>query len=187
MLFGRVLNNPFIPQIRCTNSSIGKILDLSFKHHPDKKFTIKLEIDINPPAGPTTEMKFLEFPIDFPIEIQDLSSNFASKSHALLCRSYGRDWYDFLWYVKKGVIPNFHLLSNAIDQQGPWAGQNIQVTPTWYISKLESKIKSINWEAAKKDVFPFLKKPEKKTLALWGIDFFMDKLEKLEKALSTGA
>ncbi|MEN8218843.1 MAG: nucleotidyl transferase AbiEii/AbiGii toxin family protein [Pseudomonadota bacterium] len=33
------------------DNSIGKILDLSFKHHPDKKFTIKLEIDINPPAG----------------------------------------------------------------------------------------------------------------------------------------
>jgi predicted nucleotidyltransferase component of viral defense system len=163
------------------DNSIGKILNLSFKHHPDKKFTIKLEIDINPPAGSTTEMTFLEFPIDFPIEIQDLSSNFASKSHALLCRSYlkGRDWYDFLWYVKKGVKPNFHLLTNAIDQQGPWAGQHIQVTPTWYIDNLESKIKSINWEAAKKDVFPFLKKPEKKTLAFWGIDFFMDKLEKL--------
>jgi len=164
------------------DNSIGKILDLSFKHHPGKKFTIKLEIDINPPAGSTTEMKFLDFPIDFPIEIQDLSSNFASKSHALLCRSYlkGRDWYDFLWYIKKGVTPNFNLLSNAIAQQGPWAGQQIQVTPKWYLEKLESKIKSINWEAAKKDVSPFLKKSDKKTLALWSIEFFMEKLKKLE-------
>jgi len=73
-----------------------------------------------------------------------MSSNFANKSHALLCRSYlkGRDWYDFLWYIKREVIPNFQLLSNALEQQGVWAGQTIEVTPKWYIKKLESQIKS---------------------------------------------
>ncbi len=176
----------FVKKMFVKDNSIGKLLELSFKHHPHKKFTIKLEIDINPPAGSTTQMKFLDFPIDFPVEIQDLSSNFASHSHALLCRTYvkGRDWYDFLWYIK--VVPNFHLLSNAIAQIGPWAGQHIQVTQKWYIDALENKIKSIEWEAAKKDVSPFLRVQEKKNLALWSTDFFLDKLEKLNNVQRQG-
>ena len=168
------------PEIK--DNSIGKILELSFKHYPQKKLNIKLEIDINPPAGSNTEMKFLDFPLDFPIEIQELPSNFANKSHALLCRTYdkGRDWYDFLWYVKQEIIPNFDLLSNAINQQGPWAGQQIQVTPIWYIEQLANKIKSIHWEAAKKEISPFLQQREKKALELWSINFFMQKLNKLK-------
>jgi len=167
------------------DNSIGKLLELSFKHHPHQKFTIKLEIDINPPVGSTTEIKFLDFPLDFPVEIQDISSNFANKSHALLCRSYlkGRDWYDFLWYIKRDVVPNFLLLSNALDQEGLWAGQHIQVTPTWYINQLETKIKSINWEAAQKDIAPFIGGREKKTLAFWNLDFFLERLEQLKYTL----
>jgi len=164
------------------DNSIGKILELSFKHHPHKKLNIKLEIDINPPAGSTTEIKFLDFPLDFPIEIQDLPSNFASKSHALLCRSYvkGRDWYDFLWYVRQKVVPNLSLLSNAINQQGAWAGQKIQVTPAWYIEQLEAKITSIDWDIARKEMAPFLAPREKNTLALWNSDFFRDRLNQFK-------
>jgi len=171
--------------LKGADNSIGKLLELSFKHHPHKKLIIKLEIDINPPAGSTTEMKFSEFPLDFPVEIQDMSSNLASKSHTLLCRSHlkGRYWYDFLWYIKREIVPNFHLLTNALEQQGAWAGQAIEVTPRWYIERLESQIKSINWEAAKKDVTPFLRLGEKKTLALWSTDFFIEKLEKLKNTL----
>ncbi|MCK5524260.1 MAG: nucleotidyl transferase AbiEii/AbiGii toxin family protein, partial [Thiomargarita sp.] len=164
------------------DNSIGKILELSFKHHPQKKLTIKLEIDINPPAGSTTELKFLDFPLDFPIEIQDLPSNFASKSHALLCRTYvkGRDWYDFLWYVKQKVVPNLGLLSNAINQQGIYAGQKIPVTPTWYLKQLEAKITRIDWELARKEMASFLPPREKTTLTFWRTDFFMDKLNQLK-------
>jgi predicted nucleotidyltransferase component of viral defense system/predicted transcriptional regulator of viral defense system len=171
----------FIQKMFVKDNSIGKLIELSFKHHPYKKISIKLEIDINPPAGSTTEVRFLDFPVDFPIEIQDISSSFASKSHALLCRTYvkGRDWYDFLWYVSFDVKPNFYLLSNAINQQGAWAKQQISVTPTWYLNALETKIKKIDWKIAKKDVAPFLSVIEKKSIALWGTDFFMAKLEKL--------
>lgn len=171
----------FVPKMFVNDNSICKLLELSFKHHPDKKFTIKLEIDINPLAGSTTERKFLDFPIEFPIEIPDISSQFASQSHALLCRSYvkGRDWYDFLWYIQKKVVPNFQLLSNALNQQGVWAGQSIQMTPTWYLETLETRINSIDWEAAKKDVAPFLRVQERKSIAFWSTDFFREQLGKL--------
>lgn len=167
------------------DNSIGKILNLSFQHQPEKKLTIKLEIDTNPPLGSKSETKFLDFPLLFPIELQDLSSNFSGKSHALLCRQYlkGRDWYDFLWYVSKEIIPNFDFLSNAINQTGPWMGKNIQVNPEWYIKTLETKIKEINWPQAKNDVSPFLKEREKKVLSYWDAPFFLDRLSKLEQTL----
>ena len=107
------------------DNSIGKIIDLTFKHYANKKLIIKLEIDTNPPLGSDLEIKFLDFPLDYSIVAQNLSSNFAGKIHALLCRNYtkGRDWYDFSWYISRKVTLNFKLLTNALRQQGPWQGQ----------------------------------------------------------------
>ena len=107
------------------DDSIGKMIDLSFVHHPGKKLTIKFEIDTNPPQGSNIDIKFLEFPLNCSIVAQDLSSSFAGKCHALLCREYikGRDWYDFAWYVAKRISPNFEFLEHALYQQGPWANQ----------------------------------------------------------------
>jgi len=169
------------------DNSIVKFLNLSFHHHFEKKLTIKLKIDTNPPAGSTSEIKFLDFPLAFMVEAQDLPSNFAGKSHALLCRKYmkGRDWYDFLWYVSKEISPNFVFLSNAINQQGPWAGQNIQVTGQWYLAALQEKIKIIDWEKAADEVAPFLNKSDRTTLKLWGKPFFQDRLEKLNRILQS--
>lgn len=167
------------------DNSIGNIINLSFKRNPERKLTIKLEIDTNPPLGSISEVKFLDFPLAFPVEIQDLSSNFAGKSHALLCRKYtkGRDWYDFLWYVAQEISPNLEFFTNAINQTGPWAGQNIQIDHHWYLAAFENKINEIDWQLAIKDVDPFLKTRDKKTLNLWNNSFFLDRLSKLEKIL----
>jgi len=89
----------------------------------DKKIkTIKLEIDINPPAGSGFEYSYLDFPTDFEVCHQDLSSNLTLKIHALLCRPYtkGRDWYYFNWYMRKKIKPNLPLLQAALIQDGPW-------------------------------------------------------------------
>lgn len=168
------------------DDSIGKLINLSFTHHPGKKLAIKFEIDINPPAGSNIDIKFLDFPIDYSVIAQDLSSSFAGKCHALLCREYikGRDWYDFTWYVARKITPNFIFLENALDQQGPWANQSIIVTPTWFIEAMKEKIETIDWNKATNDVKPFLTTQDKQVLNLWGIDFFMDKLKKLENILN---
>ena len=84
------------------------------------KLNIKLEIDTNPPSGSTREIKYCDFPLQFSIKAQDLSSLFAGKCHALLCRDYikGRDWYDFIWYIARQTTINFMLLNNAINRMG---------------------------------------------------------------------
>lgn len=169
------------------DNSIGKIIDFSFAHHPGRKLTIKFEIDTNPPEGSKLDLKFLEFPLDYSLVSQDLSSNFAGKCHALLCRSYvkGRDWYDFGWYVARKISPNFIFLKHALFQQGSWANQQIEITPSWFISAMKKKIEGINWKKAAVDAEKFLNIHDKRALKLWSVDFFIDKLDKLRSVIET--
>lgn len=163
------------------DNSIGKIIDLTFVHHARRKLAIKFEIDTNPPEGSKLDLKFLEFPLDHSLVSQNLSSSFAGKCHALLCRNYikGRDWYDFGWYISNKISPNFIFLKHALHQQGPWANQQIDLTTTWFIEAMKKKIESVDWKIAASDTEQFLNIQDKQVLQLWGIDFFMDKLNKL--------
>lgn len=167
------------------DDSLGKLLLLSFKHHPGKKLTIKFELDTNPPEGSSHEVKFIDFPYDFSIVAHDLASSFAGKCHALLARKFikGRDWYDFSWYVGKRIIPNFNFLKAALWQHGPWAEQELMVTPGWFVKALKQKIESIDWRFAVHDVEVFLNQEDRERLRLWSREFFLDKLSKLEKLM----
>lgn len=174
--------NNTIKKMFLKDNSIVKLLNLSFHHHSGQKLFIKLEIDTNPPDGSRSDIKYLDFPVSCAVEVQDLSSNFSGKCHALLCREYikGRDWYDFLWYVSKGIIPNFQFLTSALHQNGPWENQNLPITPNWFLKELERKIYVIDWQKTAQDVSPFLKEYDRRTLKLWGIDFFMSKVDQLK-------
>jgi hypothetical protein len=173
--------NNTIQRLFLKDDSIGKVLDLNFQHNAHKKLLVKLEIDTNPPEGSTSELKYLDFPIDYAINSQDLPSNFAGKCHALLCRPYekGRDWFDFLWYISRNTSLNLFFLENAIQQYGPWHGKKISVTKGWVIESLERKIKSMDWAKAKLEVQRFLSPEFQSSLDLWGEPFFLAKLEKL--------
>ncbi len=163
------------------DGSIKKILNL--KHHSDlrKKIQIKIELDINPPAGASYEVNYLDFPIDFMIKAMDLPSLFSGKCHALLCRNYtkGRDWYDYLWYLKKGVNVNLVMLQNALFQAGPWKNKKIKVNLNWLKKELEEKIIQIDWNEAQKDIRRFLKADQKEAIALWNSEFFLKKTKSL--------
>jgi hypothetical protein len=111
-----------------------------------------------------------------------LSSNFALKIHALLCRGFlkGREWYDFGWYIRQGVFPNMAHLKNALVQFGPWQGQeDLVVDLSWLIVVLQEKIDAIDWKQAASDVERFLKPAEQKSLELWSTRFFSRKLSQL--------
>ena len=169
------------------DNSIANQLNLSFiNNHNGQKLKIKLEIDCNPPAGSGFDYTYLDFPVDFEVGHQDMSSNFALKTHALLCRPYlkGRDWYDFNWYIAQGVTPNLELLENALEQYGPWQGESLTVDREWLVNALGEKISAINWKDAAEDVVRFLKPVEQKSLKLWGEKFYMNKLNKLDELLT---
>ncbi|NOX07954.1 MAG: nucleotidyl transferase AbiEii/AbiGii toxin family protein [Gammaproteobacteria bacterium] len=166
------------------DTSISNQLNLSFMNDLNgRKLKVKLEIDCNPPEGSDFEYSYLDFPVDFEVCHQDMSSNLALKIHALLCRPYlkGRDWYDFSWYIAQGVTPNLLLLQNALIQYGPWKDQGLNIDQDWLENALGEKINSIDWKAAADDVERFMKPVERKSLSLWSERFFMGKLQKLYK------
>lgn len=168
------------------DNSIANQLNLAFyRGHAGQKLNIKLEIDINPPEGSGYEYTYLDFPLDFEVCHQDLSSNFALKIHALLCRTYmkGRDWYDFNWYVTQKVQPNLPHLQAALYQYGPWAGQSITVDRDWLHNAMLEKVAAVDWREAAADVERFLSMAEKQSLKLWGERFFRNKIENLIQRL----
>jgi hypothetical protein len=172
-----------IRQALIKDDSIASQLDLSFADTGrSKTIRIKLEIDVNPPMGSGEATTYLDFPADYEVRHQDLSSNFALKIHALLCRGFlkGRDWFDFSWYVSRGIAPNLVLLRSALVQAGPWAGdETILVDMPWLKDTLSAVIKSIDWQDASEDVRRFLRPAELKSVELWSDRFFLAKMEKL--------
>jgi hypothetical protein len=174
-----------IRQALLKDDSIASQLDLSFagRGRP-KTIRIKLEIDINPPAGSGEAGTYLDFPSDYEVRHQDLASNFALKIHALLCRGFlkGRDWFDFSWYVSQGAFPNLGLLRNALAQVGPWAEEKINVDTIWLKDALSDAIARIDWKEASADVERFLRPAELRSVKLWNERFFLAKLEKLVAA-----
>lgn len=165
--------------------SVGGLLILKDSRTNKPKLRIKLEIDVNPPKGSNYELKYLDFPLPYSVNAQDLPSLFAGKCHALLCRDYvkGRDWYDFIWYVARKTPINFELLSNAVFQAGPWKQKNITLQSQWLIKELNNKIIQMDWPSVKADVARFLRARELAGLELWSKEFFLSRLDKLASYL----
>lgn len=137
----------------------GLMYDVGISPLKSQKFSIKLEIDTNPPKDAIFKTHIVNkyFPISF------LSYNnetlFAGKLHALLSRKYtkGRDFFDLGWYLSKwtDITPNIAFLNNALKQTG-WKGQ-ILLETDWrdLIYKIVQKV---DWKKVKEDVDIFLER-----------------------------
>ncbi len=75
------------------------------------------------------------------------------------------------------------MLTNAIYQIGPWQGQSILMNKNWVLTQLNSQIQRIDWQKAAEDVKRFLRPNEQEALDFWNKDFFLSRVEKLEKNL----
>ncbi len=184
---GRAAQETAVRKVFVKTDSVGQILSLELPYVRNRPRTvrIKLEVDTNPPAGATLGTRYLTFPVTAAVTCMDLASGFGSKCHALLCRDYtkGRDWYDFIWYASRRVTPNLVLLSRALDQQGPWAGQRITVTRSWLLDALRVRIAAIDWPATADDVARFLMSRDQPGLAAWSSALFLQQLEALDAAM----
>ena len=163
------------------DDNIQKVLTLEHNLNVRKKIKIKVDIDIDPPRYAKFEANYMDFPMDFMIMTHDLTSLFSGKCHALLCRRFskGRDWYDYLWYIKKNVQINLKMLEDALKQFGPWKNKNIMVTESWLKKELHKKIQTIKWDDIKKDISRFIKSREREGLELWHKEFFIKKTNKI--------
>ena len=135
---------------------------------------ITFEVDTNPPAGFSCDFKILLLPSPCKIRMYDISSLFAGKIHAILCRGWsrvkGRDLYDYLFYLTKHAEINMqNLKAKLVDSE--FITDETFLDIEYIVELLDRKFRSIDYKQAKDDVRPFLKNPE--SIAIWDADFFI--------------
>ncbi len=136
---------------------------------------IKIEVDTTPPAGFETEEKLLLKPFSFYVKCFTLPNLFAGKMHALLFRKWkdnvkGRDWYDFEWYVKKGIAMNLgHFTERA---KGSGDLNHDILSDQQFRKLLAERIGAVNIEKVRADAIRFI--PDGSKLDIWSQQYFSD-------------
>ena len=148
------------------------------KFQTEKSIKIKIEVDVDPPMKFDTEQKLLILPYSFMTRCFVLPDLYAGKMHALVFRKWkqrvkGRDWYDFEWYVRKGVKLNFNHLRERIRQF-----DGIDMSRDLFIEKLKERLADTDINLARQDVLPFIKNPEE--LEIWSNDYFLQLAEMIK-------
>lgn len=144
----------------------------------DKSFIrVKIEIDVNPPPRFDTEYKLSMLPYSFMAKCYTPSSSFAAKMDAVLFRGWrnrvkGRDWYDFEWYTRNGVVLD---LAHLNERAKLFKRAMIDFTEISLRDFLKKKIMTIDIDSARNDVLPFINEPGK--LDIWSRDYFQQVAE----------
>ncbi len=142
---------------------------------------IKVEVDTDPPPYACFETKYQLLPIPYEISLYDVSSLFAGKIHAILCRSWknrikGRDLYDYIFYLSRKTPVNLKHLAARLIQTGN-ISENIQISINDIKKMLYEKFNEIDYSQAKQDALPFIKNTA--SLDIWKADFFCKITEQL--------
>ena len=144
---------------------------------------IKFEVDINPPQYAKFERKYKLQPIPYEINLYDEASLFAGKIHAVIGRSWknrvkGRDLYDYIFYLSKGINVNIKHLRERLIQS-----KHIEIMSEFSLEKLKiilnERFDNIDYNQAKTDVEPFIR--DSSLLDLWNSDFFKQITESLKE------
>jgi len=160
--------------IHTLNIEIDNLPNILENIHSGKKIKIKFEIDINPPLKFQTQAHTLLLPMTFNIIAMTLPSLYAGKLHALLFRKWktrvkGRDWYDFEWYVKRGVKVNLAHLQERMVESGDLDRDN-SLTGEKLKALIKEKIGTLDIEKARQEVQVFIK--DRSVLDFWSRDYF---------------
>lgn len=153
--------------------------------NPNALVKIKFEIDTNPPEGALYQYFSAINPTPYRAKLYDMSSLFAGKTHAVLCRDYknrvkGRDFFDYIWYLQKGCVINLRHLQKRMEQSGKW-NSNYELTLDTLKSLLIERFMSIDFDSARTDVEMFLSAHDREGLSVWNAEFFADITERYLK------
>lgn len=137
----------------------GLLFELGLSPRQTEIFSIKIELDINPPAGGVVETTIVRRYVALHILHYDKASFLSGKLHAILNRAYtkGRDLFDIFWYLSDPTWPNpnFKFLNNAL-RQTKWEGDEITEN-NWY-QVISKKVATIDWDRIVEDVRPFIER-----------------------------
>ena len=145
------------------------VYDIMFQ--TERAVKIKIEVDTQPPLKFNTEQKLILLPQSFMTRCFTLPDLFAGKMHALVYRAWknrvkGRDWYDFEWYVRKGISLDFtHLHERALQFNEE------DITKESFLEKLNERLATADINQVKADVLPFIR--NQKELEIWSNDYFL--------------
>ena len=153
--------------------------------NPNALVKIKFEIDTNPPEGAGFQYMNAIHPANYRAKLYDMPSLFAGKTHAVLCRDYkhrvkGRDFFDYVWYLRRGCPVNLFHLQKRMEQSGKW--ESVELLTEKKLKKLlEERFRTVQFDCAREDVSPFLTTMEREGLSLWNAEFFTDITERYLK------
>lgn len=120
-------------------------------------------------------------PFSFYVKCFSLPDLFAGKMHALLYRKWksrvkGRDWFDFEWYIRKGIPMNLsHFIVRA--RQSGYLLED-RLSEKEFRELLDRRIEALDVEAAKTDFSRFVKDIE--TLKIWSRDYFHELARRMQ-------
>ena len=143
---------------------------------------IKFEVDVNPPCGATYETKFGLLPSPYQVRLYDMSSLFAGKIHACLCRNWktrvkGRDFYDYVFFLAMGAKVNLVNLKAKLVQSN-YIPEDYNLTIENLRALLTERFYNMDFTQAKEDVLPFVK--DKTKLDIWSKEFFIEITKRLQ-------
>lgn len=169
------IESAFIKTNTLTNIlQIQPITPSPFEISPQEILKIKLEVDTDPPSDADYEVKYALIPIPYSVRLFTQPCLFAGKIHALLCRNWnnrvkGRDLYDYVWYLSRGIPVHIKHLHARMNQTGHFS-ENGMFTDDRLHALLQEYFSNIDFNQAKKDILPFIK--DMTVLELWSADFF---------------
>lgn len=151
---GKSVNSAFI-------RFVGLLYELGLSGHADEVFSVKLEVDTNPPQGAVLETTVVRKHVTLQTQHHDRASLLSGKIHAILQRGFtkGRDLFDLMWYLsdREWPAPNLGLLNNALEQTG-WTGPSL--TAINWRDGLNDVIEDLNWREVHNDLQPFIENPD---------------------------
>jgi hypothetical protein len=135
----------------------GLLYELGLSPQRSEAFSVKIEVDTNPPAGAALTTSLVRRHVTLQLQHHDRASLLAGKLHAILQRAYvkGRDLYDLLWFLSDPgwPAPNLILLNNALRQTG-WPGEPL--TEGNWREVVHRRLQAVRWDQVVSDVHPFL-------------------------------
>ena len=145
------------------------VYNLSFQ--TEKALKVKIEIDVKPPLEFQTELITLNNPYPFIVRCMTLPRLYAGKMHALAFRNWktrikGRDWYDFEWYVRKGVPLDYNHLRTRINEFN-----GLDLSKDDFLTLLKERLSTADIESVKADAVRFVEDDHE--LDIWSSDYFL--------------
>lgn len=149
--------------------------------HKDELIKVKFEVDCTPSLGFNVESRWIDTPEFANIQILDKESLFAGKIHAILCRNYkntvkGRDYYDFLFYIKNHIQPNLLYLKNKLIESNK-INENDIFNIDIVKNMLKERFNNVDFNQVKKDAEKFVLNAE--DLSYYSKELFLDMLNRL--------